>query len=359
MRPTGSACRLLRIRGSAGDTTPLRAAAHCARCASVSLTVAPREFLGIVGESGSGKTQLFLSILGSVGAHARASGSVRFAVGSCCGCAPPCTESHPRLAITMVFQDPMTSLDAVPAHRGAAHRGLGVHRGCSLARCASARAIEMLERVHVPETGTSPAPISARVVRRHAPARHDRHAPLCEPAVPARRRADHRPRRHRSGADHRAAARAAGRIGNVHDADQPRSRRRGGVGGPHRRDVCRSSGGGSPASELFQRARHPYTALLFSAFRIFARSGSSACHVSPGQPPSPTMSGAGLRVRSALSACGAGCHEERPALRAVERPLNRSAAASGLPFPVVAVTDPLLKCADWAWISRPRRCCTM
>ena len=62
-----------------------------------------------------------------------------------------------------------------------------------------------------PSPRSASTAISARVLRRHAPARDDRHGAAVQARPADRRRADHRPRRHRPGADPRADAGAEGR----------------------------------------------------------------------------------------------------------------------------------------------------
>jgi oligopeptide transport system ATP-binding protein len=86
---------------------------------SVSLTIEEGETLGVVGESGSGKTQLFLNEL---------RGS----------------------KISMIFQDPMTSLNPYLKVSRQMTEGLVEHAGVSEAE-ARRRGVVMLERVGIPE----------------------------------------------------------------------------------------------------------------------------------------------------------------------------------------------------------------
>ncbi|HEY2677246.1 MAG TPA: ABC transporter ATP-binding protein [Steroidobacteraceae bacterium] len=125
-------------------------AANLEAVQQVSLAVAPGECLGIVGESGSGKTQVFMAAMGLLSRKASVSGSVRFA-GSELLTAPPSSLNRVRGSkLTMIFQDPMTSLTP--------HLKIGVqlaevlvrHAGMSW-RDAWVQAGLMLERVQVPE----------------------------------------------------------------------------------------------------------------------------------------------------------------------------------------------------------------
>jgi len=76
----------------------------------VSLQVAAGECLGIVGESGSGKSQMALASLGLLARNARIEGSVRFEGRELLGL-PPSTLNRIRGSkLSMVFQDPMSSL---------------------------------------------------------------------------------------------------------------------------------------------------------------------------------------------------------------------------------------------------------
>jgi oligopeptide transport system ATP-binding protein len=127
-----------------------RAGGTIAAVREVSLAVRPGECLGIVGESGAGKTQAFLAAMGLLAPNAHAGGSVRFEGEEILGLAPAALNRVRGSKLTMVFQDPMTSLTP--------HLKIGVqlaevlvsHRGASWAQAQRA-ALRALERVQVPE----------------------------------------------------------------------------------------------------------------------------------------------------------------------------------------------------------------
>jgi peptide/nickel transport system ATP-binding protein len=117
----------------------------------LSLTLARGEILGIVGESGCGKSMTALSIMGLVpDPPGRVRGSIRLDGRELLGLPEKALRKIRGSAISMVFQEPMTSLDPVmPIGRQIAEP-LVVHRGLSR-RAARAKVIELLERVHIPE----------------------------------------------------------------------------------------------------------------------------------------------------------------------------------------------------------------
>lgn len=116
----------------------------------VDLDLAPGETLAIVGESGSGKSQMLMSMLGLMARNARVSGSAKFKGEELL------TASEERLneirgsSISLVFQDPMTSLNPYLSIGLQLMEPLLVHKGVDRA-AAAARAVEMLKSVHITE----------------------------------------------------------------------------------------------------------------------------------------------------------------------------------------------------------------
>jgi peptide/nickel transport system ATP-binding protein len=117
----------------------------------VSFQLAQGETLGIVGESGSGKTMLALSIMRLLPAIARSSGEILLGEDNLLALseADMCAVRGGRIG--MIFQEPMTALN--PAQRVGTQIAEGLILRRSLAqREARQRAIDLLERVRIPDT---------------------------------------------------------------------------------------------------------------------------------------------------------------------------------------------------------------
>ncbi|MTD57592.1 ABC transporter ATP-binding protein [Amycolatopsis pithecellobii] len=117
----------------------------------VSFDVHAGETLGIVGESGSGKTITSLAVLGLLPKRTSkvGSGSIQLAGKELVGLRRSELEDLRGNEMSMIFQEPMTSLN--PAFTVGAQIAEGVrrHRGCSRAD-AHKRAVEMLDLVGIP-----------------------------------------------------------------------------------------------------------------------------------------------------------------------------------------------------------------
>ncbi len=118
----------------------------------VSLRIGAGECLGIVGESGSGKTQLFTAIMGLLPQTARTTGSVRFKGGEMLGMSPTDLNRLRGREISMVFQDPMTSLTPHLRIGTQLTEVLMLHARMDAA-AARQRALQMLERVQITRAG--------------------------------------------------------------------------------------------------------------------------------------------------------------------------------------------------------------
>jgi peptide/nickel transport system ATP-binding protein len=116
----------------------------------MSLTLAPRQVLGIVGESGCGKSVTAMSILRLLPTTATVSGSARFEGVDLLRA----SRSHLRRVrgrrISFVFQEPMTSLNPVLRVGHQIGEVLREHMGLTRP-AARARAVELLDLVHIPD----------------------------------------------------------------------------------------------------------------------------------------------------------------------------------------------------------------
>ncbi|MGY1604970.1 ABC transporter ATP-binding protein [Geodermatophilus sp. SYSU D00815] len=116
----------------------------------VDYTLRSGEVLGIVGESGSGKSVTSLAVMGLLPASARITGSVRYRGQELLGQSDPSMSRVRGKGISMIFQDPMTSLDPVYRVGYQIEETLRVHDKRLSRQAAAARATELLELVGIP-----------------------------------------------------------------------------------------------------------------------------------------------------------------------------------------------------------------
>ena len=116
----------------------------------MNFTLAEGETLAVVGESGSGKSQAFLAIMGLLAKNGRAAGRAMMGDINLIGMEPGQLDKHRGKDIAMIFQDPMTSLNPTLKVRTQLAEVLVTHRGYDQQKATTA-AIEMLERVGIPE----------------------------------------------------------------------------------------------------------------------------------------------------------------------------------------------------------------
>jgi peptide/nickel transport system ATP-binding protein len=118
----------------------------------LSLEVMPGEVLGVVGESGCGKSVTALSVMRLIPERSGriVRGAIRFEGED----VVPLDEAQMRRIrgnrMAMVFQEPMTSLNPVHTIGQQIAEAVRIHQGLDRAQ-ARARAVEMLERVRIPD----------------------------------------------------------------------------------------------------------------------------------------------------------------------------------------------------------------
>ena len=116
----------------------------------IDLDVKAGETLAVVGESGSGKSQTMMGIMGLLSKNGRATGSASYRGKELIGLPPKELNTVRGAKITMIFQEPMTSLDPLYTIGRQIAEPIVYHRGGSFAQ-AKARALELLELVGIPE----------------------------------------------------------------------------------------------------------------------------------------------------------------------------------------------------------------
>jgi peptide/nickel transport system ATP-binding protein len=116
----------------------------------VSLSVSEGEIFGLVGESGCGKTTLAMALMGLLPATAHVAGSVRFQGLELLGLPPAELRKLRGDRISMIFQDPMTSLDPTFPIGEQVAETITAHRDVDDQR-ARERALELLGDVGISE----------------------------------------------------------------------------------------------------------------------------------------------------------------------------------------------------------------
>jgi oligopeptide/dipeptide ABC transporter ATP-binding protein len=115
----------------------------------VSYRLRPGEVLGIVGESGSGKSVTSLAVMGLLPRSAMVEGSVKFRGQEMLGLSESGLSRFRGNHVSMIFQDPMSSLNPVYTIGWQIAEALRAHQEMSK-EAAHARAIELLEIVGIP-----------------------------------------------------------------------------------------------------------------------------------------------------------------------------------------------------------------
>ena len=116
----------------------------------IDLDVRPGETLAVVGESGSGKSQTMMGIMGLLAANGIVSGSAKYRGQEMVGLAPKALNEIRGAKITMIFQEPMTSLDPLyPIGKQIAE--VIVHHRGGTQKAARPRVLELLNLVGIPD----------------------------------------------------------------------------------------------------------------------------------------------------------------------------------------------------------------
>jgi oligopeptide transport system ATP-binding protein len=116
----------------------------------IDLDVRAGETLAVVGESGSGKSQTMMAIMGLLAANGRVEGRAVYRGQDLIGLPVRSLNTVRGAKITMIFQEPMSSLDPLYTIGRQIAEPIVHHRGGSF-RKARTRVLELLELVGIPD----------------------------------------------------------------------------------------------------------------------------------------------------------------------------------------------------------------
>ena len=111
----------------------------------------PGQVLGIVGESGSGKSVTSMAIMGLLPDSASVTGEVTLAGESVLGLSDKAMSKHRGNTISMIFQDPLSSLTPVLSIGQQITDAIKNHRPGLSKEDRQARAVELLDKVGIPD----------------------------------------------------------------------------------------------------------------------------------------------------------------------------------------------------------------
>lgn len=116
----------------------------------LSFTVARGETLGLVGESGSGKSVTSLAVMGLLGANARTEGHIVFEGADLLSLPRKGMEAIRGNELSMIFQEPMTSLNPIQTCGKQIMEPMLLHTGISKKE-AKQKAVELLRLCGIPD----------------------------------------------------------------------------------------------------------------------------------------------------------------------------------------------------------------